>query len=202
MDQRLYEAAIRGDKGMLLDLVQEDASMESADPFLDRVMRQCIGEDNPLHLGAQFGHVDFVTEILSRKPEMARQLNSQGLSPLHLASERGHVGVVKALLRTVADICFVRDRDGRIPLHLAAIKGRVDVLEELVEARKITAWLLTNEREPILHLCANHDQMEALKKLVKLVADDKFVILKDSNDNTILHLLSAKKHIEVKFSLS
>ncbi|RWR86067.1 ankyrin repeat-containing protein NPR4-like protein [Cinnamomum micranthum f. kanehirae] len=192
MDERLYEAAIRGDVEMLLDLLNEDVLMQADEPFLDRVMRDCIGKDNLLHLGAHFGHVEFVRVISSRKPEFARQLNSQGLSPLHLAAERGHVQVVKVLLGTDVDVCFVRDRNGRIPLHLAAIKGRIEVIEELVKAKSITAWLLTDEREPILHLCAKHDQFDALKKLVSLVNDDGFVGLKDSNDNTILHILAAK----------
>ncbi|RWR86066.1 ankyrin repeat-containing protein NPR4-like protein [Cinnamomum micranthum f. kanehirae] len=197
MDERLYEAAIRGDVEKLLDLLNEDVFIQPDETFLDRVMRDCIGKDNFLHLGALFGQVEFVREISSRKPEFARQLNSQGLSPLHLAAERGHVQVVKVLLKTDADICFVRDRDGRIPLHLAVIKGRVEVIEELVKAKNITAWLLTDEREPILHLCAKHDQFDALKKLVSLVGDDEFVRLKDSSDNTILHLLSAKKQIKM-----
>ncbi|XXG75171.1 hypothetical protein AAC387_Pa07g3740 [Persea americana] len=202
MDDRLYEAAIRGDVQKLLHLLNEDADMQADEPFLDRVMRDCSGKDNLLHLGALFGHDKFAREISSRKPEFARQLNSQGLSPLHLAAERGHVEVVKVLLETDADVCFVRDRDGRIPLHLAVIKGRVEVIEELVKAKNITAWLLTDEREPILHLCAKHDQFDALKKLVSLVKDDGFVRLKDSSDNTILHLLSAKKQIKmIKFLL-
>ncbi|RWR86065.1 ankyrin repeat-containing-like protein [Cinnamomum micranthum f. kanehirae] len=192
MDERLYEAAIRGDVEMLLDLLNEDVLMQADEPFLDRVMRDYIGKDNLLHLGAHFGHVEFVRVISSRKPEFARQLNSQGLSLLHLAVERGHIQVVKVLLGTDANVCFIRDRDGRIPLHLAAIKGRVEVIEELVKAKSITAWLLTDEREPILHLCAKHDQFDALKKLVSLVNDDGFVRLKDSNDNTILHILAAK----------
>ncbi|RWR86071.1 hypothetical protein CKAN_01495300 [Cinnamomum micranthum f. kanehirae] len=197
MDERLYEAAIRGDVEKLLDLLNEDALKKADEPFLDRVMRDCIGKDNPLHLGALFGHNEFVREISSRKPEFACQLNSKGLSPLHLAAERGHVLVVKVLLETDADVCFVRDRDGRIPLQLAVIKGRVEVIEELVKAKNITAWLLTDEREPILHLCAKHDQFDALKKLESLVKDDGFVRLKDSSDNTILHLLSAKKQIKM-----
>eukprot|EP00268_Persea_americana_P011459 TRINITY_DN14842_c0_g1_i4.p1 TRINITY_DN14842_c0_g1~~TRINITY_DN14842_c0_g1_i4.p1 ORF type:complete len:486 (-),score=56.74 TRINITY_DN14842_c0_g1_i4:257-1510(-) len=171
--------------------------MQAAEPFLDRVMRECSRKDNPLHLGALFGRVELVREISSRKPDLARQLNSQGLSPLHLAAERGHVQVVKVLLGSDSDVCFVRDRDGRIPLHLAVIKGRVEVIEELVKAKNITAWLLTDEREPILHLCAKHDQFDALKKLVRLVRDDEFVRLKDSNDNTILHILAAKLQTKI-----
>ena len=197
MDERLFEAAIRGYVIKLLHLLNEDILMQADEPFLDRVIRDCIGKDNPLHLGALFGHVEIVRVISSRKPEFACQLNSKGQSPLHVAAERGHLQVVKVLLETDADVCFVRDQDGRIPLHLAVIKGRVEVVEELVNTKKITAWFLTIEKEPILHLCAKHDQFYALMKLVSLVIDDEFVRLKDSNDNTILHILSANKRTQV-----
>ncbi|XXG71085.1 hypothetical protein AAC387_Pa07g0417 [Persea americana] len=191
MDRRLMEAAIRGNKEMLLELLQDDPLI------LNPAMRERTGKDNPLHLGALYGHVDFVREILSCKQKFTRELNSQGQSPLHVASARGHVGVVQEILSADADACFVRDREGMIPLHLAAIKGRVEVLTELVNANRVTAFLLTDRGEPILHLCVNNKQFKALKKLVDLVKDDDFVKLKDSYDNTILHLLSASKHTEV-----
>lgn len=185
MDGRLHEAAITGDVGMLHQLLQEDADI------LYRAMQECDAKDNPLNLGALFGHARFVSEILHRiEPEFARKLSS---SPLHVASEMGHVEVVKEILETEhANLCLVRDKGGRIPLHLAAIRGRVGLLEELVKAKPVTAWLRTDEREPILHLCSNHDQFKALKKLVELVPDPRFLTLKDSDDNTILHLLVAK----------
>ncbi|RWR84300.1 ankyrin repeat-containing-like protein [Cinnamomum micranthum f. kanehirae] len=191
MDRRLLEAAIRGNKEMLLELLQDDGLI------LNRAVHECTGKDNPLHLGALYGRVDFVREILSRKQEFTRELNSQGQSPLHVASARGHVGVVQEILSADADACFVRDREGMIPLHLAAINGRVEVLTELVNANSVTAFLMTDRGEPILHLCVNNKQFKALKKLVDLVKDDDFVKLKDSYDNTILHLLSASKQTEV-----
>ncbi|XXG71083.1 hypothetical protein AAC387_Pa07g0415 [Persea americana] len=195
MDRRLFEAAIEGNREMLLKLLDDDPRID-----LDRVMIDCRGKDNPLHVGALYGHVEFVREILSRKREFTRELNSEGQSPLHLASARGHVEVVKEILSEDTDACFIRDQDGMIPLHLAAIKGRVQVLETLVEAKKVTAFILTKSGEPILHLCANNNKCKAVEKLVELVTDDNFVNMKDSDDNTILHVLSDKNHSEVWIS--
>ncbi|RWR84297.1 Ankyrin repeat [Cinnamomum micranthum f. kanehirae] len=190
MVRRLFQAATRRNEDMFSQLLQDDPLL------LDRVMSECTGKDTPLHLGALYGHVGLVREMLSRKLDLSRELNSQGLSPLHLASVRGHVEVVKEILSKDADACFVRDRDGMIPLHVAAFRGRVEVLEELVNANKSTAFLLTESGEPILHLCAKNNKFKALKKLVELVQDDEFVKLKDSDDNTILHLLSDKNQSE------
>ncbi|XXG71093.1 hypothetical protein AAC387_Pa07g0424 [Persea americana] len=191
----LLEAAMSGTpKKMeeLRSLLQDDPAI------LDGVIRDCRGNDNPLHVGAQHGNEEFVREILDRKPELTRELNSDGQSPLHLSSARGHVEVVKEILSKDADACFLRDRDGMIPLHLAAINGRVEVLEKLVKAVEITAFILTKRGEPILHLCANNDKFEALKKLIELGKDvPGFVNLRDRDDNTILHLLAAKEKLEV-----
>ncbi|RWR84303.1 ankyrin repeat-containing protein NPR4-like protein [Cinnamomum micranthum f. kanehirae] len=218
----LLEAATLGTK------MEELRTLPQHDPaILDRVMRNCRGMDNPLHVGAQYGNVEFVREILIRKGELTHELNfegqsplhlasarghakvmlmlvspeklnSKGQSPLHLASERGHVEVVEEILHKDANACFIRDRDGRIPLHLAAINGRLEVLEVLIRADKITAFILTKGGKPILHLCAENNKFEALKKLIELVKDERgFVNLTDRDDNTILHLLAAKDKLEV-----
>ncbi|XXG71089.1 hypothetical protein AAC387_Pa07g0421 [Persea americana] len=151
----------------------------------------------PLHLAALYGRVNLVREMLSQNGELALELNSLRQSPLHLASARGHVAVVKEILNANPGACFVRDRDGMIPLHVAAIKGRVEVLEELVNANKATVFLLTESGEPILHLCAKNNKFEALMKLVDMVEDANLVNLRDQEDNTVLHLLSAKENSEV-----
>eukprot|EP00268_Persea_americana_P048666 TRINITY_DN5161_c0_g1_i9.p1 TRINITY_DN5161_c0_g1~~TRINITY_DN5161_c0_g1_i9.p1 ORF type:complete len:439 (+),score=40.31 TRINITY_DN5161_c0_g1_i9:312-1628(+) len=152
-----------------------------------------------LHSKALDGDVDFVREVLTRKPEWARKLNSRGQSLLHPAAERGNVDVVKEILRADADAdaCLYRDLDGMIPLHVAAIKGKLEVLHVLVNANIKTAFVSTDSGEPILHLCAKNNQFKALEMLVNRVMDDDFVMLKDSDDNNILHLLSARNQTQV-----
>ncbi|RWR94511.1 ankyrin repeat-containing protein NPR4-like protein [Cinnamomum micranthum f. kanehirae] len=199
MDARLHRAAIRGDVALLLDLLQRD------EHILDGVMmmHDHIANENPLHIAAQFGHVDFAKQILSRKPEYVHKLNSQGQSPLHLASGAGHVEVVNLLLKKDVGVCFVRDKRGMTPLHIAARKGRLEVLKELVIAERTAAWVQTDQGEPILHLCASNGQFEALKMLIKLISDNDFVNMKDDDENSILHLLAPEIQIEViEFLLS
>ncbi|XXG78978.1 hypothetical protein AAC387_Pa09g0143 [Persea americana] len=193
MDGKLHKAAIRGDVPSLLDLLHRDKHI------LDRVtvMHDPIANENPLHVAAQFGHVEFAKEVLSRKPEYAHKLNSQGQSPLHLASGAGHVKVVKLLLEKDAGFCFLRDKRGRTPLHVAARKGQLEVLKELALAEPTAAWVQTEQGEPILHLCASNGQFEALKKLIEWIPGDDFVNMKDDDDNSILHLLATDIQTEV-----
>lgn len=79
------------------------------------------------------------------------------------------------------------------------------VMEEPITNNSLTASFLTGNGEPILRLCATSNQFKALVKLVEFLKDkrqfgnliDRLVKLKDSNDWTILHLLSAKEEVKV-----
>ncbi|XXG73284.1 hypothetical protein AAC387_Pa07g2230 [Persea americana] len=184
----LYEAAITGNHYLLSQLSQG---------ALDGVLLSCVGKDNPLHIGALFGHVDFVKEMMNRKPHLARELNSKGQSPLHLASAQGHVDVVEAILERDTDACYARDGDGRTPFHIAAIKGHMEVLKELVKAKPVAARVLTDAGEPLLHLCVKHNHFDAVKMLIEFAGDDELVSLKDYDGNTILHLLADKMQRKV-----
>ncbi|KAK2994034.1 hypothetical protein RJ640_018791, partial [Escallonia rubra] len=122
-----FEAAIEGGVTSLLRVFQEDPLI------LDRVINSF--EETPLRVAAMRGHGDFVKDILIRKPELAKELDSQRMSPLHWASAKGHVEIVRTLLLVKPDMCFASDRDGRNPLHLAAINGhhQLEALKFLVE---------------------------------------------------------------------
>ncbi|KAJ4717506.1 putative Ankyrin repeat family protein [Melia azedarach] len=124
----------------------------------------CLSE-TPLHVAVMLGHVDFVKEILCRKPELADELDSRRSVALHMASQKGYVDIVQALLQANPEMCFARDVDGRNPLHLAAMKGRIDVLGELLNARPCAASASTIWGETILHLCVKHNQLEVIKFL-------------------------------------
>lgn len=184
----LYEAAIIGNHYLLSQFSQG---------ALDGVLLSCVGKDNPLHIGALFGHVDFVKEMMNRKPHLARELNSKGRSPLHLASAQGHV--VEAILERDTDVCYARDGDGRTPFHIAAIKGHIEVLKELVKAKPVAARVLTDAGEPLLHLCVKHNHFDAVRMLIEFAGDDELVSLKDYDGNTILHLLADKMQRKVSF---
>ncbi|KAK2644962.1 hypothetical protein Ddye_020157 [Dipteronia dyeriana] len=193
MERRIYEAAIEGSVIYLFNLLQEDALI------LDRLMVGCYAE-TPLHIASMLGHLDFVQELLIRKPELAGELDYRKSSPLHLAAAKGHVDIVKSLITVNPETCFVRDRDGRSPLHIAAIKGNVCVLKELLRVRPDTARILTDRGGTVLHLCVRYNQLEALKFLVETLDDPDFFSCKDHDGNTILHMAVADKQVEaIKF---
>ncbi|TXG61832.1 hypothetical protein EZV62_013195 [Acer yangbiense] len=153
MERRIYDAAVEGSVISLLNLLQEDPLV------LDRFMVGCYAE-TPLHIASMLGHLDFVQEILNRKPKLAEELDSWKLSPLHIATAKGFLDIVKILLSVNSEMCFAHDRDGRNPLHIATIKGRISVLRELVNVRPQAARMLIDHRgETILHLCVRYSQL-------------------------------------------
>ncbi|KAH7574426.1 hypothetical protein JRO89_XS03G0294600 [Xanthoceras sorbifolium] len=200
MENLLCEAALEGSVPTLLELLQRDRLI------LDKIDTNSFSE-SPLHVAALLGHVDFVKVILSRKPELAREVDSiRRFSPLHVASLKGtstnHVEMVKVLIRVDPDMCLARDVEGRNPLHLAAMKGRIEALVELIRARPLAAYAVTIWGESILHLCVKHNQLEALKLVVGIMDDPNSLGAKDEYGMTILHLAVADKQIESRSKCS
>ncbi|TYJ29819.1 hypothetical protein E1A91_A06G092500v1 [Gossypium mustelinum] len=196
LESKLYEAAAEGNVTIFLELIRQDHLL------LDRVLVN-YAIDTPLHVAAMLGHTDFVKEIIQRKPEFTRELDSRGSSPLHLASAKGYVDTAKALLFVNPDMCLAVDIEDRNPLHLAAMKGQVHVLNELVRVRPQAARVTVSWGETILHLCVKYGQFESFKALVDVMNNQEFVNAKDDYGMTVLHLAVAYKQIEtVKFLLT
>ncbi|KAK3433928.1 ankyrin repeat-containing protein ITN1-like [Eucalyptus grandis] len=164
MDPWLFEASHTGDVDQLCSLVREN------DLILD-VASLVNGYD----------HVNFVTEILKLKMELADELNQDGFSPLHIAAARGDVDIVRQLLKMKVGhrLCLVRGREERIPLHYSVIKGRSEVLKELFSACPDSIKEVTARRESALHLAVKNSRFEAFKLLMQQ--------LKRSNKEHILN---------------
>ncbi|CAK9144160.1 unnamed protein product [Ilex paraguariensis] len=196
-EKRVYEASLSGNVESLNELMQEDRLT------LARASVVTCFNETPLHIASMLGHVDFAKALLHYKPDLVREIDSQGCSPLHVSSANGFVEIVKVLLMVDSDVCLLRDEDRRTPLHLAVMKGRIEVVKELIQARPEVIWYGLEGGETILHLCVTYNRFEALKLLVELCGNDDLVNVKDDNGNTILHTATAQKQLEtIKFLLS
>ncbi|KAL7180434.1 hypothetical protein ACSBR1_043603 [Camellia fascicularis] len=88
MERRLYEASLSGNVQAL-----EHCSRKTL--ILDRVtLMMSFDNEMPLHIAALRGHSDFTKALLSRKLELATELDSLWNSPLHVASAKGHLDIV------------------------------------------------------------------------------------------------------------
>ena len=191
-EKMFYEASLNGNVESLNELLQQDRLT------LARVSLTWFNE-TPLHIAAMQGHVDFAKALLSHKQDLVTELDSHGRSPLHLASANRYVEIVKLLLGAHTGACTIRDEDGRTPLHLAAMKGRVEIVTELAQARPEVTGLVLDRGETVLHLCVVYNRLEALKVLVGMNTMADCVNVKDDDGNTILHIATMLKQVEVKY---
>ncbi|KAK9683802.1 hypothetical protein RND81_10G165500 [Saponaria officinalis] len=195
--KKLYNAAIEGDVPSLLKLLQQDP----------RILDRCnFGNSgcfipSPLHVAADFGHLEFTREILNRKPELTEEVDQiRRWSPLHVASGKGHLEIVQALISVNPNMCLARDVDGLNPVHVSAIRGQVHVIDEILKVVPQAARERTNAGVTVLHLCVKHCQIDALIFLINVVNDAEVINLRDFDGNSILHLAVATKQPEmVKF---
>ncbi|KAL2940109.1 Ankyrin repeat-containing protein BDA1 [Bienertia sinuspersici] len=186
---KLYDAALKGDIPSLHSLIRDD-------PFI--LEKSSHFKQSPLHVAAKLGHSEFVSEILSLKPELAEELEqSKKWSPLHVASAKGHLEIVNALVQVNPNMCFTRDQDGWNPVHVAAVNGRVTVIEVLLRAKPQAGRERTNCGDSVLHLCVKHGCLEALELLVRTMGDGQLLNSKDCDGNTVLHLAVVAKHFEI-----
>uniref|UniRef100_A0A803N870 PGG domain-containing protein n=1 Tax=Chenopodium quinoa TaxID=63459 RepID=A0A803N870_CHEQI len=190
---RLYDAALKGDVPSLLHLLGEDPLI------LDRCIIGKSGSfmQSPLHLAANFGHVNFTEEIIKQKPELVELVDQiKRSSPLHIASAKGNLQIVEILLTVNPSICYTHDQDGKTPVHVAAINGQIEVLTTLLKVEPQAAWERTIGGDTVLHLCVKHKQPKALSFLVKTMDDGELLNFDDAVGNTVLHLAVAAKQSE------
>ena len=187
----LYKASIRGCVSSLNTLIQQN-------PLILNQLSLTTFKETPLHISALLGHLDFTRALVDLKPRLVKELDNCRRTPLHLASAEGHKEVVQVLLHDHVDTCLFRDQDGRIPIHYATIRGRIDVVRELITAER-NSLEVPDDGKTLLHLCVEYNHLETLKVVVEQVGHTSdFLRSKDFYGNTILHLATQLKQIEVR----
>jgi ankyrin repeat protein len=186
-----YDASRNGCVSTLTTLIQRDARI------LDRVSLTSYSE-TPLHFSALHSHLEFSKVLISKKPTLAKEVDSLGRIPLHLASAKGHTEIVKALLQANKNICSAVDQDERIPLHLKTMRGRIEIIKELAIARRESIRVNLNG-DSVLLLCLRYNHLDALKLLVESAnGDELFFNSKDLEGNSVLHLAVMLKQTKVR----
>ncbi|XWS28761.1 hypothetical protein CRYUN_Cryun25bG0099000 [Craigia yunnanensis] len=196
MDLRLYEAARTGNTSSLHAVLDADPLILERGS-LDSTAETC------LHIAALAGSVNFVKEIMSFKPELAKRVNRDGFTPIHMASANGYVGIVKELLMSNKELSRQKSADGRTALHFAAITGNVDVLRALINSCPECKADLTDRDESALHIALKNNQVQAFEMLLGMLKEinteeiKRFANAKDHDGNTILHIAVARKQFRV-----
>ncbi|KAK8602133.1 hypothetical protein V6N13_058213 [Hibiscus sabdariffa] len=185
MERKLYDAAVQGNTILLLDLLREDALL------LDRFITGRYPE-TPLHVASTLGHLEFVHEVLARKPELAKELDSHNSSPLHLLLQKamkGHLGLLKELVEARPWAAQVLMEQGETILHACVRCNQLEALKLLVE--RISDHDFVNckngDGNTIMHLAVAAKQTETINFLISSTTID--VNCKNEDGFTALDLL-------------
>ncbi|KAJ4761049.1 hypothetical protein LUZ62_071424 [Rhynchospora pubera] len=183
--KHLSEASRNGDINELQLLMANEPSL--LDRFVDDAPE---GEehDNPLHIAASCGHVDFTIELLQLKPQLAQMRNRQGRLPLHFAAASGHLQVMEKLINQQHDKTLYLSPDskyGYMPAHMAAINGEYTTMKMLIEKCRDVLDKTTRAKETLMHLAVIANCLDSVRYLINLGVNPNE---EDVDRNTCLHL--------------
>lgn len=142
-------------------------------------------EEGPLHLAAQYGHLQSTTLLLQHNALV--DAFTRGFSPktaLLIAAEHGHEDVAKALLKKGANP-LKTDGQGRNALHLAAHNGNEGLVKLLLEQPGVDVNATDAFGRSALHHACLREKDDAAKVLLAAGGDAD---LYDKNGFTPLQL--------------
>ncbi|KAK6162696.1 hypothetical protein DH2020_002537 [Rehmannia glutinosa] len=193
MDQRMFSAACSGDVNALHQLLQEN-------PFILSDYTLINSNNNPLTIATKANHLNFVREILRLKPQLATELNQDGIRPLDIASAYGYVEIVRDILATTGpEICRLGGKNGKTAIHYAAVNGRIEIIDLLMSVCSECVKDVTSFGETALHLAVKHFKFEALRNMLQWVEKVDMVEVVnwgDKDGNTVLHYAVLNKQLE------
>ncbi|XP_058212020.1 protein ACCELERATED CELL DEATH 6-like [Rhododendron vialii] len=127
------------------------SAMEGKVAVLGQHKDELDGELTPnhntvLHVATQFGHLNYVKEVLEACPSLLHRRNIKGETPLHMAAREGHAEIVKAMIA----------RAKRLEEELES--GLVGAVKEMLRATNI-------DGDTALHMAARYCHLEGEKYL-------------------------------------
>ena len=159
------DAAARGDKAAIRDLLKQGADVNAA---------QGDGM-SALHWAAERGDAELADLLIYGGANTGAVTRIGQYTPLHLAAKSGSPAVVKALIKAGADVNAKSNPSGATPIHLAALAGSADVINLLADAKAdLNAREAEWEQTPLI-FAASANRAEAITTLIKRGADANLV---------------------------
>ncbi len=157
----MADAAARGDKAAIRDLLKQGADVNAA---------QGDGM-SALHWAAERGDAELADLLIYGGANTGAVTRIGLYTPLHLAAKSGSPAVAKALIKAGADVNAKSNPSGATPLHLAALAGSADVINLLADAKAdLNAREAEWEQTPLI-FAASANRADAITALIKRGAD-------------------------------
>ena len=155
------DAAMRGDKAAVRDLLKQGADVNGA---------QGDGM-SALHWAAERGDAELADMLIYAGANIAAVTRIGQYTPLHLAGKSGSAPLTKALLKAGADVNARSTNSGVTALHMAASAGSADVINLLVDAKADVNAKEAEAGQTPLIFAAGLNRVDAIKALIARGAD-------------------------------
>jgi len=155
------DAAMRGDKTAIRDLLKQGADVNGA---------QGDGM-SALHWAAERGDAELADMLIYAGANIAAVTRIGQYTPLHLAAKSANAPLTRALLKAGADVNARSTNSGASPLHMAASAGSAEVINILLDAKaEINAVEAEAGQTPLI-FAAGLNRVDAIKALLARGAD-------------------------------
>ncbi|XP_067659868.1 ankyrin-3-like [Haliotis asinina] len=177
------KAALQGHKDVFDLLVSKGADLSLVD-----------GDRNTiLHLACEGGNLDIVKYILKQNTVNINSLGENGWTPAMKAALKGHKDVFNLIVTQGADLSLMQEEGDSI-LHAACKGGNVKIVNNILSQSTIDINLGgTNMLTPVM-VAAYRGHKDVFNMLVTKDAD---LLIKDGDQNSILHLACKGGNMEI-----
>ncbi|XP_022954461.1 ankyrin repeat-containing protein ITN1-like [Cucurbita moschata] len=156
--------------------------------------------DTSLHLAVHSGKEEPLKTFLAQVMEIEYTLYWKSFAentPLHEAATVGNLGAVKLLVELRKEDLLEMNIRGETPLYRAARYGKLEIVEYILNecedyyTRSPLNWMAKGT--PIIHAAIQSENFEMVMMLVDF--DKSLLEMKDSKNQTALHVLANMPHI-------
>ena len=155
------DAAMRGDKTAVRDLLKQGADVNGA---------QGDGM-SALHWAAERGDAELADMLIYAGANIAAVTRIGQYTPLHLAAKSASAPLAKALLKAGAEVDTRSTNSGVTPLHMAASAGSAEVINVLLDAKADVNAREAEAGQTPLIFAAGLNRVDAVKALLARGAD-------------------------------
>ncbi|PRQ48316.1 putative ankyrin repeat-containing domain-containing protein [Rosa chinensis] len=135
--------------------------------------------------------LDIVTMMVSKNPEIIKEVDELGWTPLHYAAFRGNVSAIRSLIKRNSSVAYILDNCGMSALHVAAYGGHIKVMKELIRLRPDTCDLLNHKDQTAVHAAVLGEKPAVIRYILKTPTLAGLVNEADDDGNTPLHLAAS-----------
>ncbi|VVA96466.1 unnamed protein product [Arabis nemorensis] len=146
---------------------------------------------NALHAAVDSDIVstDFLRKLIEKKPEMIKEVDTNGWTPLHYSVWLGKMEITRLILRQDNSAAYISDKEGQSPLHLAASCGQIDAYRELISSCPYVWEIVDGKGRTSLHSAVISGQRGIIHCVVEMPEICLYLLNEsDAEGNTPLHL--------------